>query len=309
MATYVIITLLDYYKRGTERKGERCMKTDRRAAIEKIVTVFITAYGLHYFGYFLRKRYFDWLGSTALDEGISHAIMYLGHLFFLGTFILYALAVKGDRKYFLAVRKRGLSSNLICMIAGAVYGFCAMGICIFAASTHGDIVISVAPQRNVPLFILAFLAVFIQASVEELESRAFAFGKMKSEGVPFLWALVASSVFFAYLHANNPGFGIVPFISIFVVGAQYVLAYHYIGNIWFTCTAHLMWNFTQDFIFGLPDSGKSAVASIYNSQVNGSSFFYDATFGIEGSFMAITVNLLLCVVIALVGRKKKRTDE
>ena len=280
------------------------MKTDRRAATEKMVIVFVIAYGLHYFGYFLRIRYFDWLGDLALDEGISHALMYLGHVFFLAAFILYALAVKGDRKYFLAVKDRKLPSNFICLAAGALFGFCAMGICIFAASAHGDIVISPAPQRNIPMFILAFLAVFIQASVEELESRAFVFGKMKTEGVPMPWAVAVSAVFFAYLHAANPGFGIVPFISIAVVGVQFALAYHYIGNIWFTCAAHLMWNFTQDFIFGLPDSGKSAAASIYNSRINGSSFFYDASFGIEGSFMAITVNIMLCVVIILIGKKK-----
>ena len=281
------------------------MKTDRRAAIEKMVTVFIVAYGLHYFGYFLRKRYFNWLGSAVPDEGISHALMYLGHVFFLTVFVLYALAVKGDRKYFLAVKDRKMPSNLICLIAGALFGFCAMGICIFSASVHGDIAISPASQRNAPLFILAFLAVFIQASVEELESRAFVFGKMKSEGVSMPWAVAVSAVFFAYLHAANPGFGIVPFISIAVVGVQYALAYHYIGNIWFTCAAHLMWNFTQDFIFGLPDSGRSAAASIYNTQINGSSFFYDATFGIEGSYMAITVNLLLCVIIVVAGRMKR----
>ena len=280
------------------------MKKDFRAVIGKMVSVFIIAYGLHYFGYFLRRRYFDWLGSLTLDDGISHALMYMGHLVFLIVFILYALAVKEERKYFLAVKDRKMPSNLICLAAGALFGFCAMGICIFAASSHGDIVISPAPQRNIPMFLLAFLAVFVQASVEELESRAFVFGKMKNEGVPLAWAVAVSAFFFSYLHAANPGFGIVPFISIFIVGVQYALAYHYIGNIWFTCASHLMWNFTQDFVFGLPDSGKSAAASIYNSQINGSSFFYDASFGIEGSFMAITVNLLLCAAIVLIGIRK-----
>ena len=296
---------------GTYRSvaREECMKTDRRAAIEKMVTVFIIAYGMHYFGYFLRKRYFDWLGSAVADEGLAHALMYTGHLFFLAVFVVYALAVKGDRKYFLAVAKRGVSSNIKCLIAGAFYGFCAMGICILAASIHGDISISAAPQKNTPMFIVAFLAVFIQASVEEVESRAFVFGKMKSEGVTLPWAVAVSALFFAYLHAANPGFGIVPFLSLAIVGVQYALAYHYIGNIWFTCTAHMMWNFTQDFIFGLPDSGKSAAASIYNSQINGSSFFYDAAFGIEGSFMAISLNLLLCVVIVLIGRNRPQTWE
>lgn len=87
-----------------------------------------------------------------------------------------------------------------------------------------------------------------------IESRAFVFGKMKNEGVPLVWATVVSAFFFSYLHATNPGFGILPLLSIFIVGILYALSYHYFGTIWFTCTAHMMWNFAQDFIFGLPDS-------------------------------------------------------
>ena len=98
------------------------METNRRAALEKMMIVFMLAYGMHYFGFFLRNRYFDWLGTTALDEGIIHALMYLGHVIFLAVFVLYALAVKGDRKYFLAVKDRKLPSNLICLAAGAIFG-------------------------------------------------------------------------------------------------------------------------------------------------------------------------------------------
>ena len=141
-----------------------------------------------------------------------------------------------------------------------------------------------------------------------LESRAFVFGKMKNEGVPLVWATVVSAFFFAYLHSTNPGFGILPLLSIFIVGILYVLSYHYFGTIWFTCTAHMMWNFTQDFIFGLPDSGKPAAASVFSTTVTGSSFFYDEAFGIEGSWMAILVNLLASILIFLIGRKVRQRD-
>ncbi|MBQ6400659.1 MAG: hypothetical protein IJI20_00085 [Firmicutes bacterium] len=57
------------------------------------------------------------------------------------------------------------------------------------------------------------------------------------------------------------------------------------------------------FIFGLPDSGTPAAVSIMSSTVQGSGFFYDRTFGIEGSWMAIIVNIAACVVVALIGRR------
>ena len=148
-----------------------------------------------------------------------------------------------------------------------------MGICVFAASAHGDIVINPSAGMSAPIFLLALVAVFIQASAEEIESRAFVFGKMHGEGVPLVWAIVVSAFFFSYLHAANPGFGFLPLLSIFVVGVQYALCYHYFGSIWFPFTAHMMWNFTQDLIFGLPDSGKPAAVSVFSSTVTGSSFF------------------------------------
>ena len=273
------------------------------AVMEKIVTVFVLGYGLHYLGYFLRVRYFNFLEATVSDEAVNHILGYLGHTIFLIIMLLYAWAVRKDRKYILSFSSGKLSRNLLFALYGAVIGFAMMGICIFAASAHGDIVIGKSGGLSVPLILFALFAVFIQASVEEIESRAFVFGKMKNEGVPIVWATVISAFFFSYLHAANPGFGLLPLLSIFIVGILYALSYHYFGTIWFTCTAHMMWNFTQDFIFGLPDSGKPAALSVFSTTVTGSSFFYDESFGIEGSWMAILVNLLACVLVFLIGRK------
>ena len=280
------------------------------SVIEKIVTVFVLGYGLHYLAYFLRARYFNWLETLTMDEGVRHALGYMGHLFFLAILLIYAWTVKKDRKYILSFLHGKASGNLLPAFCGAVFGFLMMGICIFAASAHGDLVIRPSGNLQIPVFILAAVAVFIQASVEEIENRAFVFGKMHDEGVPFVWAASVSAFFFSYLHAANPGFGFLPLLSLFVVGLQYVLCYHFFGSIWFCCTAHMMWNFTQDFIFGLPDSGKPAAVSLFSTTVNGSGFFYDATFGIEGSIMAILANLIACGLIVLIGRSlRKRVSD
>ena len=88
------------------------------SAIKTIFIVFFLTYGLHYFGYFLRVRYFNFIDALSLPEGVSHVFGYLGHLFFLTIYILYAWAVKSDRKYFLAVFKEGAGKNLKYAILG-----------------------------------------------------------------------------------------------------------------------------------------------------------------------------------------------
>ena len=283
-------------------------KSQVRSIIETAVIVFVLGYGLHYIGYFLRVRYFNLLDTLSIDEGVSHALMYLGHVIFLVILLLYALAVKKDRKYILSFTRGRPGRNILYALIGAATGFVLMGICVFAASANGNLEIHKASSISIPVFILAVFAVFVQASVEEIESRAFVFGKMNGEGVPLIPAIVISSFFFSYLHAANPGFGLIPLLSIFSVGVLYSLSYYYFGTIWFSCTAHMMWNFTQDFIFGLPDSGKPAAVSLFNTTVNGSGFFYDETFGIEGSYMAILLNAAACVLVILIGRHIRRRN-
>ena len=281
-------------------------KNRLESIIKTIVIVFFLVYGLHYFGYFLRARYYNFIGNLSLSEGVHHVFQYLGHLVYLLVYIIYIWIVKDDRKYFLSAFKESAGKNIIKALSGALLGFCLMGICIFAASAHGDISVGSPSGTDMTLFLFAFIAVFIQASIEEVETRGFVFGKMKDGGVPVKWAIVVSSFFFAYLHATNPGFGFLPLLSIFIVGIQYVLIYHYFGNLWITFAAHAMWNFTQDFIFGLPDSGKPAAVSIFNTTVSSSSFFYDKDFGIEGSMMAILVNAAVCIIVLLIGNYLKK---
>ncbi|MBR4575459.1 MAG: CPBP family intramembrane metalloprotease [Lachnospiraceae bacterium] len=291
--------------------GQNSQKSQFRSNVETAVIVFVLGYGLHYIGYFIRARYFKLLEGLAVDEGIAHVLMYLGHVIFLAFLLLYALAVRKDRKYILSFARGGFGRNIRYALAGAVTGFVLMGICVLSAASNGNLEIRPATAVSIPFFVFAALAVFIQATVEEIESRAFVFGKTNDEGVPLVLAIVTSAFFFSYIHAANPGFGWLPLTSIFVLGVLLALCYYYFGTIWFCCTAHMMWNFTQDFVFGLPDSGKPAVVSLFKSTANGSSFFYDETFGIEGSYMAIVVNILACVVVVVIGRyiRKRRNAE
>ena len=107
-----------------------------RSIVEKTVLVFVLAYGLHNISYFLRIRYFNWIDSLMMSAGVAHALGYLGHTVFLAVYLLYALAVRGDRTYILGpIRRRpGLY-----VFFGALTGFCLMGICILAAVQNGNL--------------------------------------------------------------------------------------------------------------------------------------------------------------------------
>ena len=280
--------------------------TDKKklpAWVTAALVTFVLGYGLHYLGYFIRARYYNLIPQFNLSPGMSHVFEYLGHLVILSGYIIYGLVLKEDSRYIFDLFTKGKRQSIKYGLLGALCGFIMMGICILAAVLNGDLIIEKGTGVAIPLLLMALLAVILQASTEEIESRSFVFGRMKGNGVPVNIALLVSSFFFAYLHAANPGFGFLPLMSIFTVAVFYALSYHYFGNLWFACMTHTMWNFTQDFIFGLPDSGKPAAVSIFSSTIKGSGFFYDEVFGVEGSCMSILLNTICVVLMLVIGKK------
>lgn len=270
-----------------------------------LITLFLT-YGLHYFGYFIRVRYFDLLNPlTETNPGLFSILRYLGHLIFWVIFAIYCFAVKGERKYYDAFLPGKGNNKASKLFIGMLIGLIMNVICIAGAALHGDITITGTKALNVGLLVLAFFAVLIQASAEELESRVFFFGKLEEGGLGFIAAVVISSAYFSYLHATNPSFGIIPFISITVAGMVYALIYVYTGSIWTACGLHQLWNFSQDFIFGLPNSGNPSGMSILSSTANGSSFFYNTEFGVEGSIWCIIVHILVALILLILIKKKE----
>ena len=77
-------------------------------------------------------------------------------------------------------------------------------------------------------------------------------------------------------------------------------------SLWCAMAAHTAWNFTQNMILGLPNSGIVSPFSVFKldaaSAVN--SYAYNVGFGIEGTVMAIIVLIVSSVLIFVLYHKK-----
>lgn len=75
---------------------------------------------------------------------------------------------------------------------------------------------------------------------------------------------------------------------------------------------HTAWNFTQNIIFGLPNSGNVVPYSIFKLDAGSAvkNFAYDPGFGIEGTALSCVVQAAVVIIIFLWGRKHgaKPTD-
>ena len=97
-------------------------------------------------------------------------------------------------------------------------------------------------------------------------------------------------------------------INVFAIGFVFVLLMRRSGSFWFVCGVHFMWNFTQQYILGLPNSGLSPLGAIISASASSESIFFSVTYGLEGSLTATILFILLAVVL-LIWEKKSPIPE
>ena len=244
----------------------------------------------------------DWLGSDNLGTFLADYLLTWG----AWAVILLALIIPKENRPMLkelAPNKSG--NNLKGILAGFLMGFGANGFCVLMSVLTGDIKLSY--NGIDPLILLAFLvAVFIQSSSEEVVDRLYLYQKLRRRYRSPLVAIIFNSAVFMFMHVFNPGFTVVAGSQIFLVGVIFSLLVYYYDGLWIAFWFHTAWNYTQNIIFGLPNSGIVSEYSIFRleaaSATNG--LFYDVKFGVEGSIGSSIVLLVIVIVLVMINRKK-----
>lgn len=240
-----------------------------------------------------------------LDIGGDELGVLINYLPFIGMMLLTLLFTWLTRKDVFALYFRGSRGNNGKMLAlGLLTGFVMNGICILVAYLHGDIHFEKG-SISALWFIVSFLVVFIQSATEELLTRGYLFYHIR-KSCGSIVALVVSSVLFSLIHAENPGVSPLALVNIAVIGLFYACSVEYLDSLWFAMANHTMWNFTQNFLFGLPNSGLVARMSVLKLEAASDSPVYSAVFGVEAAFPATLVCLAATVGLLLWARRKRK---
>ena len=160
--------------------------------------------------------------------------------------------------------------------------------CILWALLAGDIKLFLNfAVGQIPFFIFALVCVFIQSTTEELWCRGFMYERI------------------------NVHYPLLPIVDIAVCGLSFSLAKWYTGSIWFPMGIHTAWNFTQNFLFGLPNSGLVSEASVFGLDAANAknTLIYDVAFGVEGGIPAILADAVLGVVCLILAARSGRLGE
>lgn len=156
---------------------------------------------------------------------------------------------------------------------------------------------------GIAFILLFFVGFVIQGASEEIIVRGYFMTSIGSKHNIWL-AVIISSVAFGLLHIGNPGFGIIAFINIVLIGILFGLYIICFDNIWGACALHSVWNFVQGNFYGVPVSGLSMSDTVFVTSVNEDmKLINGGSFGAEGG-LATTIVQLLCIGGLLLYMKK-----
>ena len=289
-----------------------CRKITDNIIIATVLSLVIMVLGSILSGIMLNLTGFRTLLSNYLQNG--NLEMFLSsYLEFIGIWIavlLFTAVPKSNRPMLKSFWYNRNGNNLKGIIAGILLGFGTNSFCVLMSWLSGNIKFSYYGFE--PVILLMFIAaIFIQSGAEELMDRYYLYEKLRRRYASPLVAILVNSLVFMLLHIPNPGFTAKAGSQIFLIGVIFSLLVYYYDSLWAAIWFHTTWNFTQNIIFGLPNSGIVSEYSIFKLEAvtAQSGFFYDVKFGVEGSIGSSLVLLVILIAIILMNRNKpERSD-
>ena len=257
----------------------------------------------------LVEEYSDVL-TEAIPDWITTGALYFS---FIGIWILALLwfLKKANRPIYKAITPKSPGNNIKNLLLGLLIGAVMNGACAVISILNGDIILYFDSFRPVEM-LLVLIAVFIQSSAEELLCRGYLYQKLMHKYKKPAVAIVGNAVLFAALHLGNPGVSPMAIVDLITTGICFSLMVYYCDSIWMAMGAHTAWNYLQNIVLGLPNSGQVEPFSMFKlaaaSARNG--IAYNVNFGIEGSVMSVIVQVIPIIILLYLIKKNgpKATD-
>ena len=208
------------------------------------------------------------LPLPAHDPVVETGLMYYVDVGVWLVFAAYMMFTQKNRPILSWLGSRAEGNRPSMFALGLLIGFVLNGFCALVALLHGDIRLRFDGVDLLPTLIL-FVGVLIQSSAEELACRVFMYQRLRGAYARPAVALVGNPALFAVLHLMNRGVTALSVLNIFLVGLLFSMCVYYFNSFWMVAAIHTSWNFTQNILLGLPNSGNVAPFSIFKQLCDG----------------------------------------
>jgi hypothetical protein len=245
-------------------------------------------------------------GDADLYEFATLGTYFVSYLLMISFTLVYMLIA--DKKSLKVFTNGGFKKSIIAVLAGVGLGFCFNAFISLTVAATGSVTFSF--NKFVWYMPFMFLLLSVPALAEEVLLRgyvpAFLEEKLDMSAVAFF-----SGVLFIPHHIENLklyGFDTLFCLNVFLLGVFMYFLVKYTGNFWVCCGFHTAWNFTQMFLFGLPNSGLSSCIALFAGNDVKNNFFYNSVYGYEGSLFTTLLIGLAVVVMAWMLHKKNNSE-
>lgn len=157
-----------------------------------------------------------------------------------------------------------------------------------------------------PLVILhAFLRFGIGAFAQVLLFRLILL-RLVEEWLGSWLALIIVAATFGAAHLANANATLWTSGAIVLSDILLIAAFWLTRRLWLVWGIHFGWNFLQDGIFGMPNSGETQFPSWLTPAIDGPAWLTGGDFGIEASVVSVILNFILGILFLLLAIRRRQ---
>jgi membrane protease YdiL (CAAX protease family) len=183
------------------------------------------------------------------------------------------------------------------LAVGSVMIFLVVGLEQVCGLAH----FSYAPHPVLQVGSLTFIVLAVAATNEEAIFRGYPFQRLVESITP-VGAIAVTSALFGLGHLGNPHHTWISTANTMLVGIPFAIAYLRTRSLWMPIGMHFIWNFLMGFIMGLPVSGLTFPASVFQAHVHGAAWLTGAQYGPEAGGLATGVIVAATLYVLLSKR-------
>jgi len=198
-------------------------------------------------------------------------------------------------------------------LSGSLAGFASLSVMLLGLRATHHLLFGPRYMGGSQLLVAALLNVLgflIVALFEENAFRGYALHTL-SEGIGFWPAAIVMSLLFAALHVRNPGESKVGIAAVFAFGMMLAFSLWRTGSLLWAIGFHFMWDYSESFLYGVPDSGLVQPEHLLSTRLSGPTWITGGSVGPEGSWfifvllaaVALTIHFLYPRRQFLVGNR------
>ncbi|UCE41449.1 MAG: CPBP family intramembrane metalloprotease [Candidatus Aminicenantes bacterium] len=240
---------------------------------------------------------------VASSSGVLHIVFVIADaaVSLFALFFLYRLYAKWIEKRDAVEISR--SRSLTELGSGFLVSFGLVGFMVLFMVLLGYYRIDQASSPEI--LIDAFVFFGVGAFIQVLAFRLVLF-RLTEELLGSWLAFALIAVIFGIVHLRNPEAGVWSLVSLVLGDVLLFAAFICTRRIWLVWGLHWGWNFFQDGVFGMPNSGVTEFVSWIQPIIQGPVWITGGRFGIETSFIAFFISLVVGLVILKMAVDKKQ---